>query len=425
MRILETLFGPSRDEVWAQLCAQIGGELVEGGWRGSKVQARVKDWILTLDTYSESSGEHSTTYTRLRAPFLNQDRFQFNIYRTRFGTPLAKLFGLQDLQIGDPLFDEAFVVQSNSEAKVRALLSNPRIRDLLLAQPSINRFTIKDYEGWLMTSGYPDGVDVLYFQVAGVIKETAVLRSLFELFAEVLNHLGHLASADQDDVDLHLRALRAPGGQIFSDKIMLWDGDPARAAAARSLGSLRARVAVPDLVRALDEREPHLRANAAWALGEIGDPAAIAALIPLLGEESPPGVPQLSAYAGAALRQLGMGTLVDALAAVLQGGGNGIATLRSHCSPELTEALRRLLESPNQFRAAYAAWALGELGAVELLPRLRERERSLRRSAAPSHLELMREAIKRLETQSRLPRPAALPSVHPEALPRPSQKPPS
>ena len=43
-------FGPSKDEVWRQLSEEIGAEFVEGGfWKGSKVQAHVGPWTVTLD----------------------------------------------------------------------------------------------------------------------------------------------------------------------------------------------------------------------------------------------------------------------------------------------------------------------------------------------------------------------------------------
>lgn len=423
MGLLEAVFGPSRDEVWEQLCSQIGGELIQGGWRGNKVQARVGHWIVTLDTYTVSSNQHSTTYTRMRAPFLNRDGFRFNLYRAGLFTGLGKLFGVQDLEIGDPLFDEQFVVQANSEPKIRVLLANLRIRELIQGQPSIGQFTIKDNEGWFTTTEYPQGVDVLYFQVVGVIKDVARLKSLYELFAEVLNQLCHLDSAYQDDIELHLRALRAPGGKILSDKAVLWNGDPPRVVAARRLGELRAKSAVPDLIEALEERDPYLRTNAAWALGEIGNPAAISALIPLLAEDPIADAPQASQYAAAALRQLGRGALVDAFTAWLQGGGHGLKTLGEHSGPALTEAFSRLLESSSPLRSAQAARAAGELGLVELLPQIKRRLQEVRRTAAPSHLELIVEAVRRLGEQAKLPRPAAAPAQRADNLPGASHHP--
>ncbi|HWB08747.1 MAG TPA: hypothetical protein VG826_05970, partial [Pirellulales bacterium] len=82
MALLRELFGPSKDEIWRQLCEQISGDFVEGGlWKGSKVQVHHKQWTVTLDTYTESQGENNATYTRMRAPFVNKDGFRFTIYR--------------------------------------------------------------------------------------------------------------------------------------------------------------------------------------------------------------------------------------------------------------------------------------------------------------------------------------------------------
>jgi epoxyqueuosine reductase len=47
---------------------------------------------------------------------------------------------------------------------------------------------------------------------------------------------------------------------------------------AVALGNLKAQEAVPELIRLLDDEEPLVRGHAAWALGEIGDPAALKAL---------------------------------------------------------------------------------------------------------------------------------------------------
>jgi len=37
--MLRRLFGPSREEIWRQLSAEIGAEYVERFWKGDKVEA--------------------------------------------------------------------------------------------------------------------------------------------------------------------------------------------------------------------------------------------------------------------------------------------------------------------------------------------------------------------------------------------------
>ena len=203
MRRLRDLFGPNQDEVWRQLAQQIGAHYVDGGFlRGDRVEAKVKAWTVTLDTYTVSTGKSSVTFTRMRAPYVNPDGFRFRVYRKGFFSALAKGFGMQDIEVGEREFDEAFIIQGNEESKLRSLLANPRIRELLQAQPALH-LEVKDSEGFFGPR-FPPNVDELCFQVPGVIRDVALLEGLFDLFAEVLNYLCHLGSAYADEPKLTL-----------------------------------------------------------------------------------------------------------------------------------------------------------------------------------------------------------------------------
>jgi hypothetical protein len=196
-------FGPSKEEVWRQLSQEIGADFVPRGfWNGSKVQAHVGPWTITLDTYTVSSGESSQTYTRMRAPYVNPDGFRFTIYRKGFLSDLGKLLGMQDIEVGDPEFDEAFIIKGNDELKVRDLFARPSLRALVQAQPRI-RLQVKDDEGWFRTQ-FPEGVDELYFQVGGILKDIARLKGLFDLFAETLDQLCRIRAAVKQDPGVEL-----------------------------------------------------------------------------------------------------------------------------------------------------------------------------------------------------------------------------
>lgn len=204
MGLLRALFGPSKDEIWRQLSRQTGGAFVEGGFfKGSKVLLQHGDWTLTLDTYTESSGDNSsTTYTRLRAPYVNANGFQFEVYREGLFSGLGRTFGMQDVDVGHLEFDRDFVIKGNCETQLRELFANATIRDLLHCQPRI-RFEVRDDEGWFGTN-FPDGVDELRFCCVGVVKNVEQLKNLFDLFAETLEHLCEMGSAyeDRPNVDL-------------------------------------------------------------------------------------------------------------------------------------------------------------------------------------------------------------------------------
>jgi hypothetical protein len=63
---------------------------------------------------------------------------------------------------------------------------------------------VKDDEGWF-GADFPEGVDELYFQVVGVIKEVERLKLIYELFATTLNYLCHIDSAYDDDPQVELK----------------------------------------------------------------------------------------------------------------------------------------------------------------------------------------------------------------------------
>lgn len=197
MAFLRELFGPSKAEVWQQLCAEIGAQYVDSGfWKGDKVQASHGPWTVTLDTYVVSTGKTSITYTRMRAPFVDPEGFRFTVYRKGIFSEIGKWFGMQDIDIGDEAFDRDFILKTNQESKLMELLGNSGIRDLISQQPQIY-FAVKDDEGFFGPS-FPQGVDELYFQVVGVIKDVDRLKLLYELFAETLDQLCKIGSATRD-----------------------------------------------------------------------------------------------------------------------------------------------------------------------------------------------------------------------------------
>jgi len=196
MSFLRDLFGPSRDEIWRQFAATVGGNFTAGGfWNGGKVEAAHGQWIVTLDTYTVSTGKSSITYTRIRAPYVNPDGFHFTIYRRGIFSNLGKRLGMQDVNVGFPKFDDDFIIQGNDEAQLGRFFADARLRDLVSAQPDIH-FCVKDDESHFWGGrNFPSDVNELSFQVTGVIVDVGRLKQLFELFSETLDQLCRLGSA--------------------------------------------------------------------------------------------------------------------------------------------------------------------------------------------------------------------------------------
>lgn len=194
MSIMRDFFGPSKKEVWNELSTLINADYIEGGFFGrNKVVAHVKEWTITLDTYTVSTGKSSTTYTRMRAPYVNKDSIWFKIYKAGIFSEIGKTFGMQDIEIGFEEFDNNYIIKGNDEDKVRQLFSKTNIRSLIEVQPRF-KLEIKEDEGWF-GEYFPEGVEELYFSVMGIIKDIELLKALFDLFAEMLDYLCEIGSA--------------------------------------------------------------------------------------------------------------------------------------------------------------------------------------------------------------------------------------
>jgi len=197
------MFGPSQREIWRKLSEEMNGRFLQGGFaKGDKVQVSHGEWTLTLDKFAVHTGKVTIIYTRMRAPYVNPDGFRFRVYRKGFFSDLGKLLGMQDVEVGQPAFDEAFIIKGNDESKLRQLFGNPKIRELIDAQKEID-FSVKDDEGWFGPT-FPDGVDELSFMVAGLIKDIDRLKLLYELFAETLDELCRIGSAYRSDPNLQI-----------------------------------------------------------------------------------------------------------------------------------------------------------------------------------------------------------------------------
>lgn len=194
--MLEGLFGPSKDTVWSALAAEVDGRFTEGGWfEASKVEVEVGEWLVTLDHYTRSTGKHSTTYTRLRAPYRNPRGVRFSVSPENFFHGIGKAFGMQDVQLGFPEFDARWIVQGNDEQALRRIFGSESVRSLLSAAGHVS-FRVKDDDGWFGRK-FPKDVDELVLTTRGIVKDTARLKVFFALFAETLDQLTRLGYASE------------------------------------------------------------------------------------------------------------------------------------------------------------------------------------------------------------------------------------
>ena len=196
MSFLRNLFGPSRDEIWQQFAAAVGGsfsdrrllERRQGGCHAWPVDGHAGH----LHRFHRQILHHLHPDARAlcepgRLPVQHLPAGYFQQHR--------KWLGMQDVTVGYPQFDEDFIIKGNDEAKLRRLFANAKIRELITAQPDINFSREGRRTKFWGGRNFPPDVDELYFQVTGVIKDVDRLKWLYDLFSETLDELCRMGSA--------------------------------------------------------------------------------------------------------------------------------------------------------------------------------------------------------------------------------------
>lgn len=130
--------------------------------------------------------------TRVIVPIKLKDNFNFEIYREEFVRKIEKLFGAQDVEIGYPEFDKTYTIKSNNEFKIKTLLRNKEIRNLIESQKDVN-IQISNQKGIWGKELPTDEFELSYF-IDGEINDIKVLNSLLQLFKTLLDELFTLNS---------------------------------------------------------------------------------------------------------------------------------------------------------------------------------------------------------------------------------------
>lgn len=178
---------------WQEFAKQTNGTFKEGySWRSDSNTIDYKNWKIIFDNYTLWSGKYSTQMTRVVVPITLADNFKFEIYREGFIRKIEKLFGAQDIEIGYPEFNKAFTIKSSNEFKIKTLLRNKEIRNLLESQKEVN-IQISDQQG-IWEKKLPEGEYELSYYMDGEVDDMEILKSILKVFKLILDELYQMKS---------------------------------------------------------------------------------------------------------------------------------------------------------------------------------------------------------------------------------------
>ncbi|MBF4516264.1 hypothetical protein IRZ71_07920 [Flavobacterium sp. ANB] len=189
------MFDPSQNKIniWQEFAKETNSAFKVGySWISDSTEINYKDWKIIFDNYTVWSGKYSKEMTRVIVPITLKDNFRFEIFNEGFVRNIEKLFGAQDVEIGYPDFDKAFIIKSNNELKIKTLLRNKEIRNLILSQKEVN-IQISNQKG-IWEEKLPDNEYELSYFIDGEIHNMQTLKSLLEMFKLILDELYQMNS---------------------------------------------------------------------------------------------------------------------------------------------------------------------------------------------------------------------------------------
>ena len=187
----------SNSTILKQFAEEMNGKFIERSYHNSaKATLKHLDWNVTFDNYTEYKTAGGKTfeqiYARVVSPIKSNDNFRFEIYRKNILSSIAKIFGAQDVEIGNPEFDKKFIIKTNNEFKLKAFLRNKDLRVHIENYDKIN-LQISDREGIWGPKLAVKEFELSFF-IEEPINDIQKLKSIYSLFIEMLKQLKEINS---------------------------------------------------------------------------------------------------------------------------------------------------------------------------------------------------------------------------------------
>jgi len=119
-------FSRKTDEAWKRAADTLGLDFTPGNWKQARtMMGAIGDHGTTVSAHRSRSSSTSNSFTRYQVRFAGA-RLGLRLSRQTSLNRFGRIFGMQDIEVGDPLFDEAVVVKGNYDAAVSTYLTPAR-----------------------------------------------------------------------------------------------------------------------------------------------------------------------------------------------------------------------------------------------------------------------------------------------------------
>ena len=179
MAATKQISGKNADDIWQQVAADLSGQDIYE-YNVSLVQeGRQVELAIEIDLGGGFEGGYQ--FTSLTAPIAQEHDFRFALHHQDLIDTAGKFFGMEDVVIGYPEFDEALIIKTDDQERTFRVFSDVNARKVF---QSLNNFTLHLTHHHI--TGQKRKVPLLELTIEEGILDTAVLRSLYDAFYIVL-----------------------------------------------------------------------------------------------------------------------------------------------------------------------------------------------------------------------------------------------
>lgn len=186
-------------EVWRKVAGELGGEVVVDR-RGKPKWLLVphRQWMVVVDTYTQSNGQSSSTYTRVRALFVRAAPFTLRVTRRNPFHAVGALFGYRPVPIGHARMDRTLFVRSARADIARSMLRGTALGQALLREP-VKLVVMRPGKRIHKVAG--EAVGEVQLLKGGRVREVATLRALVQICTQTLDEIERLDMATEARVE--------------------------------------------------------------------------------------------------------------------------------------------------------------------------------------------------------------------------------
>jgi hypothetical protein len=197
MQLRSSIYGWK--SVWMDLADERKGEFLDGG---NVVTVRLpiadRPWKITFQMQAHPLGKSLTETTICAAPFVARHPFRFAIRNSRTIEELIKVLGMQDIIVGDEVFDKDYIIQGNHPEQVKEFFACPKLKEKIQSHNSMN-LSIMDSRNNHFGISPPPHENVLAFVEKGTINSFSRISSLVDLMVGTLDRLHELSIAAPEE----------------------------------------------------------------------------------------------------------------------------------------------------------------------------------------------------------------------------------